>query len=306
MYQLIANRLFKFWHKQFRQQRLGYLIRLPILCCLLISPLQAAQQGLLYQFQKPGGEVHYLFGTMHATDPRVLEILEHIEESLAKSSQLVMEMVPDISAMLSSGASMMLPDGQTLQQLLGDELYAKVLAAVTDKGLTDAILQHFKPWAVAVTISIPELQGAFLDQRIYQLALANGQAVYGLETAAEQLAIFDGLDQSLQVKMLQETLQQLPEFPAMFDSMVNAYIARDLAALQQLTLEYELSSSDEALADWFRQELIEKRNIRMAERLEKLLEQGTSFVAVGALHLVDDSGLIKALQRAGYQVNPIY
>lgn len=299
---LIANRFFQTRHKHFLQ----HLLLVPMLCWLLVNPLQAEQQGLLYQFQKPAGEVHYLFGTMHAADPRVLETLEHIKKPLSKSTQLIMEMVPDITAMISSGASMLLPDGQTLSQLLGDELYAQVLAAVADKGLTDAMVQRFKPWAVAVTISIPELEGAFLDQRIYQLALTNKQAVYGLETAAEQLAIFDGLEQALQVKMLQETLQQLPELPAMFESMVDAYVARNLAALQQLTLEYELSSSDEALADWFRQELIEKRNIRMAERLEKLLQQGSSFVAVGALHLVDDSGLIRALQRAGYQVKAIY
>lgn len=299
MFHLIANRLLL--------ALLRSIMVLPILCWLYITPLQAdQQQGLLYQFQKPGGEIHYLFGTMHASDPRVIGILNQIEEPLAKSQQLVMEMVPDITAMISSSASMMLPAGQNLQQLLGKDLYGKVLAAVADKGLTDPVLQRFKPWAVAVTISLPELDGEFLDQRIYQLALKNGQSVYGLESAAEQLAIFDGLDQSLQIRMLQETMDQLSELPAMFEAMVNAYIDRDLAKLQQLTLEYELSSSDKALANWFKQELIVKRNIRMAERLENLLDKGSTFVAVGALHLVNESGLIQALKQAGYQVKSIY
>ncbi len=44
----------------------------------------------------------------------------------------------------------------------------------------------------------------------------------------------------------------------------------------------------------------------MAERLQGLLEKGGTFVAVGALHLVDDSGLIQALRQAGYQVESIY
>jgi len=278
-----------------------------ILGWLFTSSLQAdQQQGLLYQLQKPGGEVHYLFGTMHATDPRVIGILDHLSEPLANSKQLVMEMVPDVTALINSSASMMLPAGQTLQQLLGNSLYASVLTAVADKGLTDPVLQRFKPWAVAITIGLPELNGEFLDQRIYQLALKNGQAVYGLETAAEQLAVFDRLSHTLQIRMLQETMDQLPELPAMFEAMVNAYVARDLARLQQLTVEYELSSTDKALADWFEQELLVKRNIRMAERLESLLENGSSFVAVGALHLVGDTGLIHALKQAGYQVESIY
>ncbi len=48
------------------------------------------------------------------------------------------------------------------------------------------------------------------------------------------------------------------------------------------------------------------RNIRMVDRLHGLLENGSTFVAVGALHLVDDSGLIQALRQAGYQVESIY
>ena len=107
----------------------------------------------------------------------------------------------------------------------------------------------------------------------------------------------------LQVRMLQDSLEQLPR---MLEVMINAYTARDLDKLRQLTLEYELSSTDRALADWFREELIINRNIRMAERLPGLLEEGSSFVAVGALHLVDDSGLIQALKQAGYKVESIY
>lgn len=301
MSQLFANRL------SYSRHQAAWSLVVLIVCCLISLPLLASQQqGLLYQFQKPGGEVHYLFGTMHASDPRVIEMLDVIAEPLAKSDQLVMEMVPDIAAMIASSAGMMLPAGQTLQQMLGTDLYRKVLTAVTEKGLTDPVLQRFKPWAVAITISLPELDGKFLDQRVYQLALDNGQPVHGLESAAEQLAIFDSLPQSQQISLLQDTLEQLPQLPAMLEAMIKAYTARDLEKLKQLTLEYELSSLDRALADWFKLELIVNRNIRMAERLQGLLEKGSTFVAVGALHLVDDSGLIQALKQVGYQVESIY
>lgn len=300
MSQLFANRL------SYSRHQAAWSLVVLIGCCLISLPsLATQQQGLLYQFQKPGGEVHYLFGTMHATDPRVIGMLDVIAEPLAESDQLVMEMVPDAAAMIASGAGMMLPAGQTLQQMLGTDFYRKVLTAVTGKGLTDPVLQRIKPWAVAVTISLPEQDGKFLDQRVYQLALDNGQPVHGLESAAEQLAVFDSLPQSLQIRMLQDTLEHLPQFPAILDDLINAYTARDLVKLKQLTLEYELSSNRE-LANWFKLELIVNRNIRMAERLQGLLEKGSTFVAVGALHLVDDSGLIQALKQVGYQVESIY
>ena len=303
MSRLIANRLLQTlaW-----RATLKFAFILPLACWLFSAPLQAVeQQGLLYRFHKPGGEMHYLFGTLHAADPRVLELLESISGPLASSRQLVMEMVPDIAAMISSSSSMLLPAGQTLPQVLGEELYADVLAAASDKGVPEAALQGFKPWAAAITISLPELQGSFLDQRIYQLALENGQAVYGLESAMEQIAVFDTLPRPLQIIMLQETLDQLHQLPAMFEAMITAYLAGDLVKLQQLTVEYELSSTDKALADWFRSELLEKRNIRMLERLHGLLDKGSTFVAVGALHLVDDSGLIHTLKQAGYRVEAV-
>ncbi len=299
MFHFIANRLL--------HQMLISIIVPPILCCLMTTPLHAdEQQGLLFRFHKPGGEIHYLFGTMHVADPRIVGMLEQIKGPLADSQQLVMEMVPDVTAMISSSIGMMLPAGQTLQQLLGKELYEKVLAAVADMGLTDPVLQRFKPWAVAVTLSLPSMDGAVLDQLLYQLALENEKPVFGLESATEQLAVFDTLSQPLQIMMLRETVHQMPQIPAMFEAMVNAYVARDLIRLQQLTLEYELSSSDKALTDWLRQELIVKRNIRMAKRLTALLDKGSTFVAIGALHLVDDSGLIQALKQAGYSVESIY
>lgn len=306
MYQLIANRLLQTLAGCFRHPVARPVFVLPLLCWLYAAPLHAVQQqGTLYQFQKPGGEIHYLFGTMHSADPRVIRILEQIAEPLASSQQLVMEMVPDVAAIMSSSSSMLLPSGQTLPQVLGGELYESVLAAAADKGLADSALQRFKPWAVAVTISLPEPQGLFLDQRLYQLALQNGQAVYGLESVAEQMAVFDSLPQSLQIRMLQDALDQLHELPAMLETMITTYLAGDLAKLRQLTLAYELSSKDKELADWFRVELIVKRNVRMAERLQDLLDKGSTFVAVGALHLVDESGLIRTLKQAGYRVEAV-
>ena len=64
-----------------------------------------------------------------------------------------------------------------------------------------------------------------------------------------------------------------PRLIQMLEVMANAYMARDLVKLQQLTLKYELSSTNRALAEWFSQELIVNRNIRMAERLTGLLEK---------------------------------
>ena len=55
----------------------------------------------------------------------------------------------------------------------------------------------------------------------------------------------------------------------------------------------------------FKDILMTKRNLRMSERALPLIEQGNSFIAIGAAHLVDDSGLVEQLRKQGYQVSPI-
>lgn len=260
--------------------------------------------GILFEFSNGDGRTHYLFGTMHSADERVLKLLDQLQQPLSQSGQLVMEMVPDGVALVSSAASMMLPSGQDLQQLAGDALYAKVLAAAHDRGLSAPVLDRLKPWAVAVTLSLPRTEGSFLDQRIYQMALANQQPVFGLETVAEQLAAFNTMSESMQIRMLQEAVEQFDQLDAQYESLVSAYLARDLNLLKQLSAEYE--SSDTVLGDWFEKTIIEDRNITMADRLKQLVKESPTFVAVGALHLVGETGLITALEREGYTVRSLY
>lgn len=48
--------------------------------------------------------------------------------------------------------------------------------------------------------------------------------------------------------------------------------------------------------------LIHERNARMLKRLLPILSEGRAFVAVGALHLPGDDGLIALLRTSGYSL----
>ena len=132
--------------------------------------------------------------------------------------------------------------------------------------------------------------------KLYQEALAAGKQVDGLETAAEQLGVFDGMDEKLQIKMLQETLDQLPKIKGMYRELVEVYLQRDLAKMVALNDRY-MDMSDRNLAEQFNQRVIIDRNHRMAERMESRLIKGNVFVAVGALHLPGKEGLLALLEK---------
>jgi uncharacterized protein YbaP (TraB family) len=44
----------------------------------------------------------------------------------------------------------------------------------------------------------------------------------------------------------------------------------------------------------------------MAERMRQYLQQGNAFVAVGALHLPGEEGLLNLLEQQGYTVRRLY
>jgi hypothetical protein len=52
--------------------------------------------------------------------------------------------------------------------------------------------------------------------------------------------------------------------------------------------------------------LLYRRNLRMAERLSPHLAAGGAFVAIGALHLPGDRGVLALLERAGHRIERVY
>jgi uncharacterized protein len=51
--------------------------------------------------------------------------------------------------------------------------------------------------------------------------------------------------------------------------------------------------------------MVNARNIIMAERGEAFLAKGNAFIAVGALHLPGEKGLVELLKANGYTLTPL-
>ena len=55
----------------------------------------------------------------------------------------------------------------------------------------------------------------------------------------------------------------------------------------------------------FERRLITDRNHHMADRGAPLLDEGNVFMAVGALHLIGDEGLVELLRQKGFTATPV-
>ncbi len=258
--------------------------------------------GLLWQVRAPGGARSVLLGTMHVSDDRISDVMAAARRELAASRTFVMEVVLDGAAMLALQGAMFYQDGRSLREVAGADLFERTAVAMQGYGVPPALLETMKPWAAFTTLGTPAgAQGAPLDLMLMLEAQLAGKAVAGLETVAEQIAVFESIPESRQVDMLLELACHYDVLQAEIDELVERYAARDLAGLVTLAFRH-VDHNREAFLD----ALLWQRNALMLERMTAELDAGEAFIAVGALHLPGERGLLQGLERRGYVLEALY
>ena len=63
---------------------------------------------------------------------------------------------------------------------------------------------------------------------------------------------------------------------------------------------------DEDVFNRYIQGILYKRNKRMLKRIIPYLNDGSAFIAVGALHLAGENGLLRVLKNKNYHVTRVY
>lgn len=261
--------------------------------------------GLLWKIEAAGVKPSYVFGTIHSDDARVTALPAEVTRALDTSNRFIMEALIDADGLALMAQAMFFNDGRTLEQVAGKELYADSVKALTARGLPTLGVENEKPWAVMMTLSMPPPKtGEYLDLILETRATRENKAVSGLETMQEQIAVFNDLPMPDQIALLKEAVHTQQDFAKEFEALIQAYLARDLTTLAEISSQHEPDEDQmyRAITD----RLLTKRNIRMAERMAPTLREGHAFIAVGAAHLPGENGLLNLIEKAGYRVTPVF
>ena len=274
------------------------------------SPASAQRydRGLLWRIEGSGAQASYIFGTIHLSDARVTQLPSQVSRALDDARSLTIEVGLDPSNLLTLANRMVFLDGRDLPGAVGPELYGRTAALTSRLGLPESAVRLFRPWAIALLLSVPpQNPSEVLDFVIANTARAQGKPVHDLETVDEQVGVFEALPDGDQVVLLRRAVENYETMPRAIGRVIEAYLARDLAAMQRISEEMDGGGVEiKRLNDAITRRLLNERNVRMAERLQPRLKEGNAFVAVGALHLYGVNGVLAELERRGWRVTRVY
>jgi uncharacterized protein YbaP (TraB family) len=255
----------------------------------------------LWQVSDAGGVRGWLFGTIHALPDGAEWQTPALDAALDDAGVLVVEIAALGDAATAGAAFDRLahsPGLPPLTRRVAAAERAALAAALARAGLDEADFATTESWAAALEIAAAARDGE-AGNGADRALLTRGLPTIGLESHAEQFAIFDRLNPQDQAVLLAETARGAGR-ASTGRELAEAWLAGDLATI-------EAESARGFLADpELRQALLTGRNQAWAGRIAGLLAGGRQpFVAVGAAHMLGDQGLPALLAARGYTVQRI-
>jgi uncharacterized protein YbaP (TraB family) len=282
------------------------LLALALSCAALSAPLRAdSTQHALWEVHGKHNTV-YLLGSIHVLRPSDYPLAPAMMKAYGDAKALFMEVdlsqIDSVKMQTELLASARLPEGKTLQGIMGDQRYRHAQTLAQEIGVDIGIFDAFAPWFVAEAISQLQLQQLgfqpksgvemfFLDK-----ARADGKSVAGLETVHDQIALFDALSMDQQSDYLVSSLEEARELPKEVGAMVHAWAAGDTRWFaDQMQSEF---GRDPTLY----QSLLVARNRKWIPKIEALLNDDRNYlVIVGTAHLVGQGSVIDLLKKDGIE-----
>ena len=267
---------------------------------------QAASKTLLWRIsghglQKPS----YLYGTMHLTDKRLFKFGDSVYHAIEQADGLAIEVNPDeLAAYYINRLFDQMENGKKLSDLLRDRDFRKY---------SDALARKFKKPASEVTTSdiVKEKNKwmsdymekgempTFVDAYLYNLARRQGKWVGGIEDIADQAGLMeDMVDKSdIENLLMGDSATNSKEINSGLEHMIALYTNGDLEGIEAF--------SNGGTTQEKKDRMLINRNIKMARRIDSLVNLRTMFLAVGAAHLPGDTGVIDLLRKRGFTVSPV-
>ena len=264
---------------------------------------------------RSGNNTVYLLGTIHVGKSNFYPLPSAVESAFGDSDVLALEVDPgNQQEALAAVMSAMYAPPDNIENHLAPSLLSRAAGVSAAYGIPFEQLRQMKPYLLMFTLtSLEYARLGYVAQQgvetyLSQAARNQGKRIISLESMSQQMQILDGLSPELQTAMLQITVNEISdgEVAGLAEKMINAWRSGDVETLDSV-LRVEERKLDDALASEFHERFLTERNVNMARQIEAMLRSDErEFVAIGALHMVGDDGIIAILVDRGYRVKALH
>jgi len=265
---------------------------------------QKLDKGLLWKISGNGlTKPSYLYGTMHVTCDATLDV--HTLAALDVTDQLYLELDMDDPALQSEMmGTIVMKDGVTMKSLATPEDYKVADDFLKENmGASLDMFNSFKPFMVSAFLypKMIDCPAQSYEMALVTVAKEQKEEVLGLETVAEQMAVFDAIPYKEQMDELVKTAKdKMVNDKKELAEMMALYNTRDLNEL----LAFMDKSGNKMMAA-HNDVLLVNRNKNWIPKIEIIAKAKPTFFGVGAAHLAGENGVIKLLRKKGYKVEVV-
>ena len=256
-----------------------------------------APSPALWEVTAPDGDKAWLFGTVHALPDGVAWRTPAFEAAFDDAELLVVEIAAlgDTAQAFPIFQRLSVTDGlpQLSHRVTGPDR-AVVEALLDQVDARESDYDAMESWAAAMVLAGGVRLGD-PDNGVDRAVLDSGKPAEGLETFAQQFALFDALPQTEQNDLLVAVAHEATgSDPA---AALEFWLEGDVGALEQLAQAGMLGDPE------LRAALLDGRNRAWLDRIVPLIDEGRQpFVAVGAAHMLGNGGLPALLAQRGFTV----
>lgn len=281
-------------------------------CLFFIFGISTTQGQLLWKITGNGlKNPSYLFGTHHLIPIQFLDSVPGLYPAFNSAKMVVSEVVlNNLDATPAIRKAALLPDTITIRGLLNQAEYEFVNQELTNTlrmSLDNLNKMHpsliSKLYELELYKKYEHFEENTQSDTYFQLVAAKkGIPIAGLETVEQQVKLLFPENIKKETQLLVASIRNKEMLIQEMREMNRLYREGNLDALEVLANQ---SNKQWNVSEEENKKLIDDRNINWVKQLPDLIKNNSCFVAVGALHLPGNKGLIKLLKNEGYKVIPV-
>jgi len=248
-------------------------------------------------------ENSYLFGTMHMLCQSDLHISDQFKTALKNSSALYLEAYDENASENNDKSKMYMNDGKTLSDICTKDEYNKIIDFFKNKfDIPSYSIYTFKPMILGVLLTtrlMPCTSLCSMENEITKLAIKDNKPILGLESNEVHNAFTEQIPYSKQVKSLLKTIDSFNVYKGYNDSILFVYNHQKLDMLESVFCNKSFTDTE------FTDMILKNRSKAWVDELKEIMNNKSVFIAVGAMHLVGENGLIELLKKQGYTLRAL-